>query len=133
MPAVPQGLTDEQFADLSAKVRAAAGHLSDDIHVHGSRAAHTADAASDLDIAIRVTPERFDLILAARFGTPAPGSAKERTMQHAQQTGKIQAGEAGLRVLRKTLESDLGIAVDIAVIRQHGSFDQGPYLPLKMD
>jgi hypothetical protein len=52
-------------------------------------------------------------------------------MQHARETGKIQAGEAGLRALRKALEVDLGMEVDISVIRHCGPFDQGPYLPLK--
>jgi hypothetical protein len=128
MLTTPQGLTEEQFATLSAKLRAGAGHLANDIQVHGSRAA---GPASDLDVAIRVNPERFEQILAERFGTPNPGSAKAKTMQHARATGKIQTGEAGLRSLRKALETDLGMAVDLSVIREGGPFDQGPYLPLK--
>src|SRR5262245_46908574 len=131
MLAIPQGLTEEQFAALSARVRAAVASLSNDIQVQGSRVKGTARSDSDLDLAILVAPERFEQILQARFGTPKPGSAKARTMQHASETGKIQAGEAGLRSLRKELEADLGMAVDISVIRQGGSFDQGPYLPLK--
>jgi hypothetical protein len=101
--------------------------------VQGSRVAGTAGPSSDLDIAIRVSPERFEQILANRFGTPTPGSAKAKTMQHARKTGKIQAGEAGLRTLRKALEIDLGIEVDISVIRLGGQFDRGPYLPLAGD
>jgi hypothetical protein len=131
MLSAPQGLTEEQFADLSAKVRAATAHLGTDVQVQGSRVTGTARPASDLDLAIRVSPERFEQILVERFGAPRPGSAKDRTMQHARKTGKIQAGEAGLRPLRKALEADLGIEVDLSVIRQGGPFDQGPYLPLK--
>lgn len=131
MSALPQGLNDEQFAAVSAKVRAAVVYLGNDVQVHGSRAAGTATAASDLDIAIRVPPDRFEQLLGERFGTPHPGSAKERTLHHARTTGKIQAGEAGLRSLRKALEADLGLGVDLSVIRLGGPFDQGPYIPLR--
>jgi hypothetical protein len=131
MPAVPQGLSEAQFVDLSEKVRSATVHLGDDIQIHGSRAAGTAGPGSDLDIAIRLEPDRFEEFLNARFGAPNPGSAKEKTMQHARQTGKIQAGEAGLRALRKALETDLGMEVDISVIRRSGPFDHGPFFPLK--
>jgi hypothetical protein len=130
MLSVPQGLTQEQFANLSVIVRAAVIHLGQDVRVQGSRAGGSARADSDLDLAIRVSPERFEEILSERFGAPNPGSAKEKTMQHARATGKIQAGEAGLRLLRRTLEADLGMEVDISVIREGGPFDQGPYLPL---
>lgn len=131
MDPIPQGLSEEQFAELSKKVRSAVAHLGSDVQVHGSRAAGTAQPTSDLDLAIRVSPERFEELLSQCFGTPNPGSAKEKTMQHARTTGKIQAGEAGLRRVRKDLETDLGIPVDISVIREGGPFDQGPYLPLK--
>jgi predicted nucleotidyltransferase len=131
MLSIPQGLTDEAFAALSAKVIAAASSLGDDIQVHGRRSEGTARPDSDLDIAIRVTPQRFEEILCNRFGVPNPGSAKAKTMQHARETGKIQAGEAGLRSLRKELEADLKMEVDISVIRMGGPFDKGPYIPLK--
>lgn len=130
MEGVPQGLTPEQFTELSTKVRQAAAHLTDDIVVHGSRAAGTANPGSDLDIAIRIEPSQFEQFLATCFGKPNAGSAKERTMRHAQTTGKIQAGEAGLRNLRRELETDLGIAVDVSVIRKGGPFDSGPFLAL---
>lgn len=131
MPSVPQGLTEEQFVTLSQKVRDSVRHLSDDVQVQGSRVAGTARADSDLDIAIRVDAERFEKLLSERFGEPARGSAKERTMLHARETGKIQAGEAGLRSLRRTLEDLLGMEVDLSLIREGGLFDQGPYLPLR--
>ena len=131
MPNLPQGLTDEQFTEISAKVRAAVAHLGTHVAVHGSRAAGTATASSDLDIAIRVSAERFEEILSLRFGTPKAGSAKEKTLLHARQTGKIHSGEAGLRSLRKALEKDLGMPVDVSVIREGGPFDSGPYVALK--
>jgi hypothetical protein len=130
---VPQGLTEEQFAALSVKVRAAVAHLSDDIQVQGSRVSGTGDSESDLDLAIRVPSARFVELLRERFGTPPSGSAKARTMQHARDTGKIQAGEAGLRSLRKALEADLKMTVDISILREGGPFDKGSYLPLRKE
>jgi hypothetical protein len=52
-------------------------------------------------------------------------------MQHALATGKIQAGEAGLRGLRRELERQLGMEVDISIILRDGPFDKGPSIPLK--
>jgi hypothetical protein len=131
MPALPQGLTEEQFIALSAKVRAAVAYLGQDLYVHGSRAGGTSGPKSDLDIAIRVPADFFEKLLGDRFGTPHPGSAKERTLHHARTTGKIQSGEAGLRSLRKVLETDLGLEVDLSVICIGGVFDQGPFIPLR--
>jgi hypothetical protein len=128
---VPQGLTEDQFAASSAKVRSAAGQFGGDIRVQGSRVSGTARPDSDIDIAIVVSVERFEEILHLRFGIPNPGSAKERTMLHARATGKIQAGEAGLRPLRTALEADLGIEVDISIICSGGRFDTPPYLSLR--
>ena len=131
MPQIPQGLSEEQFAAISAVIRAATTHLGSDIQIHGSRVQGTARFESDIDIAIRLPSEEFGAFLQDRFGAPNPGSAKERTMQWARDRGKIQAGEAGLRALRKELEAYLGIEVDISVIRLGGPFDQPPFLPLK--
>lgn len=125
---VPQGLTAEDFLLTGRVLRSEAGHLSDDIAVHGSRAAGTATAKSDIDIAIRVASDDFDNLIKQRFQFPNPGSAKERTMLHAMETGKIQSGEAGLRSVRKYLEQQLGMDVDISVIRVGGAFDKGPYI-----
>lgn len=90
----------------------------------------TARAASDLDIAVRVSPDEFSALIKKRFGTPNPGSAKERTMLHAIETGKIQAGEAGLSGLRRKIQEILGMDVDLSVILRGGPFDNGPTLPL---
>lgn len=59
------------------------------------------------------------------------GSAKEKTFIHAFETGKVQAGEAGLSSLRKSLEKFLGKDVDISVIREGGPFDNGAQIPIK--
>lgn len=128
---IPQGLTEEQFEAMSATVRREAGQISSDIRVQGSRAAGTARPDSDIDIAIRVPKEQFNELVEENFGKPNQGSAKERTMQRAIETGKIQAGEAGLRPLRKTLQSQLGMDVDISVVRIGGPFDNGTMIPLK--
>lgn len=64
-------------------------------------------------------------------GTPNSGTAKERTMLHAIETGKIQAGEAGLRGLRKELEKIFGMEVDISIIEIDGPFDNPPFIPIK--
>jgi hypothetical protein len=130
MITIPQGLTEEQFITVSTEIRARVAHISKDIQVQGSRATGLAEPDSDLDIAIRVNSERFEKLLSERFGNPKAGSAKERTMQHARESGKIQAGEAGLRSLRKHLVNLLGIEVDISIIREGGPFDRGPNLPL---
>lgn len=128
---IPQGLDANTFAAMSRTVRQKAGHLGNNIAVHGSRAAGTAKTGSDIDIAIRVSSKKFNQLIRQRFGTPNPGSAKARTMQHAINTGKIQAGEAGLRGLRRSLSKQLQMPVDISVVRIGGPFDKGPFIPLK--
>ncbi|WP_121231969.1 nucleotidyltransferase domain-containing protein [Saccharothrix variisporea] len=128
---VPQGLTAEAFSAAGTRLRAGLGVVGEDVvgdYVQGSRAAGTAKPTSDIDFAIRVSPERFDELIALRFGTPNPGSAKERTMLHAIKTGKIHVGEAGLRGLRGSLEAELGMEVDLSVIRVGGPFDNPPYI-----
>jgi hypothetical protein len=130
-PSIPQGLTEEQFTWLSEVVRESTIHLGHDVFIQGSRAQGRGPTSSDLDIAILVSSARFDEILRDRFGTPNPVSAKERTMRHASATGKIQAGEAGLRPLRQLLENELQIDVDISVIRRGSLFDAPPYMPLR--
>lgn len=125
---VPQGLTAEQFAQAGAALRAGTEQIGGELVVQGSRAAGTAGPGSDIDFAIRVPSGRFDELIAERFTTPNPGSAKERTMLHAIATGKIQAGEAGLSGLRVSLENRLGMDVDLSIIREGGPFDNPPFI-----
>ena len=131
---VPQGLTPEQFEKVSSMIREKAGHLGDDIVVQGSRAKGTAKPTSDIDFAIRVSEEKFEELIKQSFSKvkpPNPGSAKERTMLHAIETGKIQSGEAKLRGLRNALEAELGMDVDISIIKIGGPFDNPPFTPIK--
>lgn len=127
---VPQGLSVEQFQSMSRLARNGTRHIGEDARVHGSRAAGTARPDSDIDLAVRVPAERFEELVRQRFKTPNPGSAKERTMQHAIVTGKIQAGEAGLSRLAKAIKKEIGLDVDLSILRVKGPFDQGPWIPL---
>ncbi len=132
--AIPHGLTSGQFSKLSTMVRSRAGELGlgGDIFVHGSRASGRAGVNSDIDIAIRVNSEKFDAILAnSKLGNAVPGSAKSRTQQYAAQNGIIQRGELGLSGFGRQLEREIGMDVDISVIRAGGPFDTGPRIPLE--
>ena len=50
-------------------------------------------------------------------------------MLHAIETGNIQAGEAGLRGLRKELEEIFEMDVDISII-EGGAFDNPPFVSI---
>lgn len=100
---LPQGISQEQFSNASKLLRDRVGDISGDIVVQGSRAKGTAKPTSDIDIALRVSGDKFDSLINQYFKTPNPGSAKERTMLHAIETGKIQAGEAKLSGLQKRI------------------------------
>ncbi|WP_206110381.1 nucleotidyltransferase domain-containing protein [Paenibacillus aquistagni] len=131
---VPQGLTQAQFDKVSSMIREKVGHISDDIVVQGSRAKGTAKPTSDIDIAIRVPAEKFNELIQSSFSKvkpPNPGSAKEKTMLHAIETGKIQSGEAKLSKFREQLQQELGMDVDISIIKMGGPFDNPPFTPLK--
>jgi hypothetical protein len=112
-------------------LRSGAGHISDDIVVQGSRAAGTASATSDIDFALRVSTEQFNQIIAQRFGSAMLGTAKGRTMLRAFETGKIQAGEAGLSGLRRQIQLQLGIDTDLSIIEIGGAFDNGVIIPIR--
>ena len=128
---LPQGISQEQFSNASKLLRDRVGNISGDIVVQGSRAKGTAKPTSDIDIALRVSGDKFDSLINQYFKTPNPGSAKERTMLHAIKTGKIQAGEAKLSGLRKELQEIFGMEVDISIIKQGGAFDNPPFIPFE--
>jgi len=129
---VPDGLTADQFTQLSSDLRSGAGKYGDDIRVQGSRAAGVSQPGSDIDVAIRVDPEQFDAIIRERFGNPNPGSNKEATMLHALESGKIQRGELGLSGFGKQLARKYGFAdSDISVILRGGATDNGPWVKLR--
>jgi|GEM_PF-4992012 len=127
---LPQGLSVAQFDKIAGLLRGGANHISDDIVVQGSRASGAAHAASDIDFAVRVSPEKFIQLITDRFGAAKFGTAKGRTMLHALETGKIQAGEAGLGSLRRELQKYLGMDVDLSIIKIGGAFDNGVTLPV---
>ncbi|MEH2929271.1 hypothetical protein VSQ48_05010 [Candidatus Ventrimonas sp. KK005] len=52
-------------------------------------------------------------------------------MLHAIEIGKIQAGEARLRDLRKKLEKIFRMEVDISIIEIGGSFDNPPFISIE--
>lgn len=124
-------MSSEQFDSLSKLLKDRVGDISDDIFVQGSRAAGTAKVTSDIDIGIRVSDEQFNNLIKKYFKSPNPGSAKEKTMLHAIETGKIQSGEAKLRGFRKELQELLDMEVDISIIRDGGPFDRPPFIPIK--
>lgn len=128
---LPQGISQEQFSSASKLLRDKVGNISDDIVVQGSRASGTAKATSDIDIALRVSSDKFNELINQYFKIPNPGSAKERTMLHAIQTGKIQSGEAKLKALRLQLQNIFGMDVDISVIKIGGPFDNPPFIPFE--
>jgi hypothetical protein len=121
------GLDRWQWHTLG-RVRPEVSRYGGEVFIHDSRANGTFRPDSDIDIAIRVESARFNQILEERFGRPAFGSAKYKTMIHAAKTGKIQAGELGLSGFRRQLANDLGIDIDISLIRKYGPFDNGPYI-----
>ena len=100
----------EGMVTLSSTVRADidARGLGDDIYVQSSRSGGTAGPNSDIDIAIRVSPERFREIIndpaLSRLSSPNPGSALDRTSTESLVEGRIQTGEARLGNLRDSLE-----------------------------
>jgi len=130
---VPQGLTIEQFRGAVDTLRTGTAHIAGELFVHGSRAGGTARPDSDIDFGVRVTSERFDQLVTERFGRPNPGSAKERTMQWASRTGKIQSGEAGLSRVRRQLEAQLDMDVDLSIVRRDGPFDTRPCMEISDD
>ena len=127
---LPEGVSPGQLDDAARRIRSTVGDLGDDVIVQGSRAGHSARSGSDIDFGLRVDPDRYEELVRQRFGTPNPGSAKERTMLEALERGRIHTGEAGLRQLRTSLQEALGRKVDISVIKRGGLFDAEPWLPV---
>ncbi len=125
----PQGLTDAQLTDTSKIVHGKAQDmgLGKDVVAQGSRAAGTAKPTSDLDLGIRVGPEKFNDFLnnQSKLSSPNPGSSAARTRDYSIENGIIQRGEARLSPTGKALEGRLGMDVDLSVIRKGGNFDNG--------
>lgn len=132
---IPQGFTRTTFEDFSAQIRKGAGHYGDDIQVVGSRAVGAARPKGDMDLAIRVSPERFDDILRERFGSLTGHPPNLQTViDDARNTGKISRRDLGLMQFTTRLGQqrtwDL-TKIDLAVVRVGGTFDAGPFIPLR--
>jgi hypothetical protein len=134
---IPQGITAEQFVSISSALRTRAAELGlqeADIVIQGSRASGTARfPTTDLDIAFRVSPERFESFMNSfsRLANVNPGSAAERTRNWAVDNGIIQTGEARMSALAAAIRSELGFPIQISVVRSGGRFDNGPQIPTR--
>jgi hypothetical protein len=128
---LPEGITRTQWNEAARVVRAEASHLGDDVVVQGSRAGWSARPTSDIDFGIRVDPDRFDELVRQRFGSPNPGSSKERTMLQSFARGRLHTRESGLRGVRGQLSTIFEQDIDISIIRRGGPFDNEPWLPLQ--
>jgi len=120
---LPEGISPDQLAAAAARIRSAARGLTGDVVVQGSRAGHSARAASDIDFGLRVPPAEYDRLIEDFFGdrvTEARTNAVTR--------GRIFSRHAGLKELRAALETDLDRKVDLAVIKRGGMFDNEPWL-----
>ncbi len=118
------------FYKMSRMIRDRTGGIGDDIVIQGSRAAGTAIVSSDIDIAIRVSSEKFNELIKLYYKSPNPGTAAERTMLHSIKNGIIHSGECRLSSLRKDIEKILGMEVDISIIRIGGPFDASSFIQL---
>jgi hypothetical protein len=141
----PQGMTEEQFRQVSNRLRERlkeeadrTGDLGNDIFVHGSRGRGTAAADADLDIGIRVSGQRFDQLVQLRLDNVKIGGDKWRTLQMALERGRLHQGEVGVsgvsREIQRLINEEMGLAfakgVQVSVIREAGPFDEGPFIPL---
>jgi uncharacterized protein YukE len=121
---LPEGITPDQLTAAASRIRAGAPGLTGDVVVQGSRAGHSAHAASDIDIGLRVDPAHYDRLIADFFG---PEPTREAAV-NAVTRGRIFWRHAGLKQLRTALESDLGRKVDLSIIKRGGLFDNEPWL-----
>jgi hypothetical protein len=120
---LPEGITPDQLAAAAARIRSTARGLTGDLVVQGSRAGHSARAASDIDFGLRVPPGEYDRLVKDFFGDT---TTEART--NAVARGRIFSRHAGLKELRAALETDLDRKVDLAVIKRGGMFDNEPWL-----
>ena len=133
---IPQGITPQQFDNISRAVRRVMDErgLGDDAFVMGSRAAGTAKPSSDIDIGIRVSPEKFNEEIERTFKNARNDRADTRDVSIAD--GRIQTGEAKLRMLRQEIADILGFDkkdVQISIIKKGGKFDNGAQTPMSFN
>lgn len=129
---LPVGVTRSQMADIASTVRSEL-KIEANVVVQGSRVTGNTTGASDLDIAVRVTPEVFAAMAAQRWNGVTPGTARAKTGAWALETGKITAGDAipklsGMRAkIQRTLGDEVD-HVDVSIIKIGGPFDNGPFI-----
>ncbi|MET8406154.1 RHS repeat-associated core domain-containing protein [Streptomyces sp900116325] len=130
---VPQGISPRNFTIISKMLRANGVDRIGKISVQGSRAAQQVGPDSDLDIAILVSPSRYNEMIKESFPSPRPGNARYKTYTHAVEYGKITAGDVKPRLsnIRNQLQEQLGMKVDLSVIKIGGDFDKGPYVDIR--
>jgi hypothetical protein len=120
---LPEGIGADQLAAAAARIRSTARGLVGDVVVQGSRAGHSARAASDIDFGLRVSPAEYDRLITDFFG-----DARTEARTNAVTRGRIFSRHAGLKELRAALETDLDRKVDLAIIKRGGMFDNEPWL-----
>lgn len=127
-PYLPEHVQPETWNHAAHLLQDKAHELGGEAGVQGSRVAGTHRPDSDIDFGIKVNGHRFDELLQQRHQHVTPGSNLWETLRVAGERGRIHGGEAGLRQLRKQLERELGMEVDLSVIKHGGLFDQGPWI-----
>ncbi|MGW5611877.1 RHS repeat-associated core domain-containing protein [Streptomyces sp. NPDC003753] len=132
---LPEGVSRAQFSDNGGVLRKGL-KLKADVVVQGSRVTGNVTGASDLDVAVRLTPETFDAMVDERWSNVKPGSAKERTRDRALETGKITAGDSmpklsGLRSQNQDILGDEVGHVDVSIIKMGEAFDNVPFIGIK--
>ncbi|MCX5613494.1 hypothetical protein OHB39_39300 [Streptomyces sp. NBC_00047] len=132
---LPVGVTKSQMAEISGVLKSEL-KVEATVAVQGSRVTGNMTGASDLDIAVRVTPEVFNAMAAQRWSGVTPGTARARTGAWAVETGKITAGDAIPRLsgARDKIQGILGSEVDhvdVSIIRIGGPFDNGPFIHVR--
>ncbi|WP_435970193.1 RHS repeat-associated core domain-containing protein [Streptomyces sp. Qhu_M48] len=131
----PEGVSNAQFSKIAGIFRKEL-EIEANVVVQGSRASGNASGRSDLDIAVRVTPETFNSMVHARWGNVNPGSSRANTRDWAIKTGKITAGDvkpkklSGIRDAVFAIVGDEIVKVDVSVIRMGGPFDEGPFVDI---
>ncbi|GAA2923506.1 RHS repeat-associated core domain-containing protein [Streptomyces enissocaesilis] len=125
---IPQGISRSNFNAISNILKSRGVDKIGRVSIQGSRAAQQAGAGSDLDIAVLVSPAKYDKMIADSYGAPNPGSARYRTMQHSIEVGKITAGDVKPRLsrVRDQVQAEIGMKVDLSVIKIGGDLRQGP-------
>lgn len=115
----------EEFEEYKSKLKAILERhgIKGEVIIQGSSLRKA--GAADIDIDIRVTGEELERIVKAKFGNANPGSAKEKTMIHALESGKIKLSQAGHKQARNEI-AELGVEFDISFVSKDGAFALEP-------